>query len=94
VVQEYDAQLFLPFLVKVLVFFTPCSSNMANEVKQVVDGSLFKAIVSSEEVTHVLLMKEWFLFCRLVVDANEVANPLLWWKQNKLQFPIVAFLVS
>ncbi len=67
----------LPFLIKVLVFFTSCSSTMFNEVKQVANGSLFKVVASSEEVTHVLLVKEWFLFCQFVVNANEVAKPLL-----------------
>jgi hypothetical protein len=50
---------------------------MFNEVKQVANGSLFKVVASSEEVTHVLLVKEWFLFCQFVVNANEVAKPLL-----------------
>jgi hypothetical protein len=64
---------------------------MFDEIKQVFDGFLFSVVASNKKVTHASLVKELFLFQK-VVNVDEVVKPLEWWKENEVQFLVVGFL--
>jgi hypothetical protein len=92
VVTEYDMKVMIPLLIKVNKLLNPTGDNTTIEIADFFANSLFDAPTSAEEISEVLLVSEFSIFCCVVVLEEGVAKPLTWWKDHANKFPNVAFL--
>ncbi len=92
VVTEYDRKVMIPLLIKVNMLLNPTGDNTTIEIADFFANSLFDSPTSAEEVSDVLLVSEFSIFCHVVVLEEEVAKPLTWWKDQANKFPNAAFL--
>jgi hypothetical protein len=84
--QDYDREFILPLFIKVSQFLVPHCNHTPIEIEEIYDDYLFGVEASNEKATHALLVKELSLFKRVVINTDEVAKPLEWWKSNKARF--------
>jgi hypothetical protein len=89
--QDYDKEFILPLFINVSQFLVPHCSHTSIQIEKIYDDYLFGVEASNEKATHTLLMKELSLFRRVVINTDEVAKPLEWWKNNKAQFLAIGF---
>jgi hypothetical protein len=90
VVTEYDKKVMILIMVNKLL--NPTGDNTTIEIADFFANSLFDAPTSAEEISEVLLVSEFSIFCCVVVLEEGVAKPLTWWKDHANKFPNVAFL--
>jgi hypothetical protein len=98
IVADYDKHILLPLLQQAwaalnLVPEHNKEVNNDEDVPEVDEFILFGAAALLEEAMEGAIVKELYLFRRLVIDKEDLhEGPLNWWKHNEAKFPNVGFL--
>lgn len=96
IVEEYDERSLHPMLVKCYHHLHQMVKFESEFVEQIMDANcnldIFEMTIETNEPSKNIVKRQFLIFKRYQVDANEITCPLEWWERQAVMFPIVGFL--